>query len=176
MNRPAKNGPTISYDEFGPLEIRPYPGVTWNSTDRPFRLPATYTRGAGTAHWMAFYDLHGNRLWGYVRRRKRARDVLDVLRRVRRQYPSDQRIHLILDNLSAHKTPDVLRYFRKNNIHPLWTPTNASWMNPIESQFTHVKEFVIRGSYYIDHRAMALALDRYARYRNKQAKKQHKSV
>jgi len=42
----------------------------------------------------------------------------------------------------------VLRYCQKNNIHLIWTPTNASWLNPIECQITHVKDFVIRGTNY----------------------------
>ncbi len=173
MKRPATDGPTLCYDEFGPLEIRPQPGVSWCPTQRPKRLPANYSRRQGVVYWMAFYDLHGNRLWGYTRRRKRAEEFLDVLRRMRRQYPREQRIHLILDNLSAHKTPQVRRWCRAHRVHLIWTPTNASWLNPIECQFTPVKEFVIRGSHYPDHQALRRALDRYARYRNQHARKQH---
>ncbi|HMQ15817.1 MAG TPA: hypothetical protein PKC49_07570 [Phycisphaerae bacterium] len=44
-------------------------------------------------------------LWGNARPRKRARDILGVLKRMRKRYSAGQRIHLILDNLSAHGTP-----------------------------------------------------------------------
>jgi hypothetical protein len=49
-------------------------------------------------------------------------------------------------------------------------PTNASWLNPIECQFTPVKEFVIRNSNYANHAELSLALRRYATYRNRYAK------
>ena len=171
MNQPAANGPTISFDEFGPLEVRPQHGQCWRSTSRPRRLPATYTRKHGVRHWLAFYDIHADKLWGYTRRRKRAIEILAVLKRMRRRYPLKQRIHLILDNLSAHGTPEVRRWCRKNNVHLIWTPTNASWLNPIECQFTPVKEFVIRNSNYADHGEISKALKRYADYRNRYARR-----
>jgi len=171
VNRPASNGPTISFDEFGPLEIRPQCGRSWRPVNRPNRYPATYTRTHGVRHWLAFYDVHANHLWGYTRARKRSREVLDALKRLRRRYPMEQRIHLILDNFSPHGTPKVRCWCRENNIHLIWTPTNASWLNPIECHFTAVKEFVIRNSYYENHKKLRLALNRYAVYRNQHAKK-----
>jgi len=171
VNQPATNGPTISFDEFGPLEIRPQPGQSWCRSRKPDRLPATYRRTHGVRHWLAFYDVHADKLWGYTRPRKRSREVLHVLKLMRRRYPAEQRIHVILDNFSPHGTKDVRRWCRHNNIHLIWTPTNASWLNPIECQFTPVKEFVIRNSYYENHAELRLALNRYAAYRNRYAKR-----
>lgn len=171
MNRRADNGPTVSFDEFGPLEIRPQPGRSWRPSRSPDRLPATYTRKHGVRHWLAFYDIHANKLWGYTRLRKRSKEVLGVLKRMRRKYPPQERIHLILDNFSPHGTPEVRRWCRLNNVHLIWTPTNASWLNPIECQFTPVKEFVIRNSNYTDHRKLDRALSKYATYRNRHAAK-----
>ncbi len=169
VNQPASNGPTISFDEFGPLEIRPQPGQGYYRSNRQKRWPTTYTRQQGVRHWLAFYDIHADRLWGYTRARKRSREVLEVLKRMRRQYPAEQRVHLILDNFSPHGTPEVRRWCQANNVHMIWTPTNASWLNPIECQFTPVKEFVIRNSYYPDHAELRTALNRYAAYRNRYA-------
>jgi len=170
VNQPASNGPTVAFDEFGPLEIRPQHGRSWRPTRRPDRLPATYTRKHAVRHWLAFYDLHDDKLWGYMRLRKRSREVLEVLKRMRRRYPAEQRIHLILDNFSPHGTPAVRRWCRENNVHLIWTPTNASWLNPIECQFTPVKEFVIRNSNYANHTELSQALKRYASYRNRYAR------
>jgi transposase len=169
VNQPAANGPTISFDEFGPLEIRPQHGRSWGRKAK--RLPATYTRKHGVRHWLAFYDVHDKKLWGYTRSRKRSREVLEVLKRMRRRYPADQRIHLILDNFSPHGTPAVRSWCTKNNVHLVWTPTNASWLNPIECQFTPVKEFVIRNTDYTSHEELAEALRKYAYYRTRHAKR-----
>ncbi len=152
MNQRASNGPTISFDEFGPLELRPQAGRSWGSSAN--RLRATYTRKHGVRHWLAFYDLHDNRLWGYTRPRKRSRETLEVLKKMRRRYPA------------------VRQWCQRNNVHLIWTPTNASWLNPIECQFTPVKEFVIRNSDYASHDELANALRRYANYRNQHAKRQ----
>ena len=153
------------------MEIRPQHGQSWRLSRKPDRLPATYTRKHGVRHWLAFYDMHANMLWGYTRTRKRSREVLGVLKRMRQRYPVEQRIHLILDNFSPHGTPAVRKWCRENNVHLIWTPTNASWLNPIECQFTPVKEFVIRNSCYEDHAELRRALDRYAAYRNRHARK-----
>jgi transposase len=122
-------------------------------------------------HWLAFYDIHANKLWGYTRSRKRSREVLEVLKRMRRKYPARKRIHLILDNFSPHGTSHVEHWCLRNNVHLIWTPTNASWLNPIECQFTPVKEFVIRNSNYQSHRELDRALHQYATYRNRYAAK-----
>jgi len=125
VNQPASNGPTLSFDEFGPLEIRPQAGRSYRPRGRPDRMPATYRRPQGVRHWLAFYDVHEDKLWGYMRPRKRSAEVLDVLKRMRRRYPAEQRIHLILDNFSPQGTPRVPRWCRDNNVHLIWTPTNA---------------------------------------------------
>lgn len=150
------------------MEIRPQPGLAWCHTNHPKRLPATYTRPYGVRHWLAFYDVHRRRLWGYVRPRKRHQEFLGVLKLLRDSYQMNQRIHLILDNFSPHRKSKALRFCRQNNIHLIWTPTNASWLNPIECQFTHVKEFVIRGADYRNHSDLKIFLNKYVRYRNKQ--------
>jgi transposase len=166
---PADDGPTVAFDQFGPLEIRPQAGRSWRPAGRPDRQPATYTRPHGVRHWLAFYDVHADRLWGYMRPRKRHREVLEVLKLLRRRYGPERRIHLILDNFSPHAHAKVRRWCRANRIHLVWTPTNASWLNPIECRFTAVKRFVIENSYYASHDELRQALNRYVRYRNQHA-------
>jgi transposase len=75
---------------------------------------------------------------------------------------------VVQEEPSASLDPIRLGFYacRTHNIHLIWTPTNASWLNPIECQFTHVKEFVIRNSDYADHHELTAALRRYANYRN----------
>lgn len=171
VNQPAANGPTVAFDQFGPLEIRPQPGQSWRVIGKPERHRATYHRLYGVRHWLAFYDVHADELWGYARPRKRHQEVLEVLKRMRNRYPPQLRIHLILDNFSPHKVAEVQQWCAANNVHLIWTPTNASWLNPIECEFTPVKEFVIRNSDYDTHTELRHALDRYTRYRNKRSRK-----
>lgn len=78
---------------------------------------------------------------------------------------------MILDNFSPHRKAEVVRWYAQNNVHLIWTPTNASWLHPIECRFTPAKEFVIRNTYYQSHEALADALRRYSHYRNAEARK-----
>ncbi|EQD72460.1 transposase [mine drainage metagenome] len=49
-------------------------------------------------------------------------------------YPPDQEIHVILDNLSTHKkNEDWLS--RHPNVTFHFTPTSASWLNQVEIWF-----------------------------------------
>jgi hypothetical protein len=36
-----------------------------------------------------------------------------------------------MDNLSANKTPAIRRWAQRANVELCFTPTNASWANPI---------------------------------------------
>lgn len=98
--------------------------------------------------------------------RKRAVEVLEFLATIRARYPMDIRIKLVMDNLSAHKTRAVLRYCKANRISPVFTATNASWMNRIECHFAPFKKFVISNSDYGNHGEIEKAAQDYLTWRN----------
>lgn len=161
----------MCFDEFGPLELRPIHGHTWTTQTRAHRLPATYTRLKGVRHLLAFFDVGKDKLWGYFTRRKRGPEVLQALKRMRRHYPITERIYLILDNFSPHKRSEVRLWARKNNVSLVWTPTNASWLNRIECQFTELKRFALDHSNYKEHSQMQIAIKKFLKYRNARNKK-----
>ena len=72
-------------------------------------------------------------------------ELLDVIEAV---YPPG-RGHIIMDDLSAHDTPDVNEWFDE---HPRWmrhfTPKHASWLNQIECWFSILtRQLLARGSF-----------------------------
>ncbi|MBI2486815.1 MAG: transposase [Deltaproteobacteria bacterium] len=165
------DGHAVCFDEFGPFELRPTHGKHYAKCTKPDRLPATYSRPHGVRHFLSFYDVHQDILWGYVRKRKRWQEVLDVLQLMRRRYPIEERIYLVLDNFSPHKRKEIRRWIRQNNVTLVWTPTNASWLNRIECQFTEIKKFVFDNTNYQTHQALIKALNKFITYRNKRNKK-----
>ena len=165
----------MCYDEMGPIELRPIHSRTWAQTSRPDRLPATYTRRHGTRQWLAFLDLRQDTLWGYFRRRKTWTDVLRVFTWMRSRYPLKERIYIVLDNFSPHLRPEIRRWERLNNVRLVWTPTNASWMNKIECQFTELKEYVFGNSNYTSHQEVKAAVNDFLRYRNARNTKHKKT-
>ena len=93
--------------------------------------------------------------------------VLEFLRDIRRRYPSEVTVYVVMDNLSAHWTPDIRRWAVNNNVGLLPTPTNASHLNRIECHFWAFVEFVIKGSDYADWTEFTKAAQAYIRRRNR---------
>src|SRR3954471_2432100 len=129
---------TFAFDEFGPLACAPTPGTCWAPAGRPQRLPANYHKTAGVRQFHGCYSVADDRLWGVVRRRKSAANTLMALRSIRAARPDDQPVYVILDNLSAHKGVTIRRWAARNNVALCFTPTYASWANPIEVHFDRV--------------------------------------
>jgi transposase len=152
------------------LELRPCGGRSWQRKQRPARFRATYTRRHGVRHLLAAYDVSTGATWGHFRRRKRAMEFLTLLKSIRQRYCG--RIWIVLDNLSVHKTQAIMTYARHHNIRFQFTPTNASWLNRIECQFTHLKKNVLTHCDYASFDEMRKAIHRYLRWRNTKKQQQ----
>ena len=81
-----------------------------------------------------------------LRERKGADHTLAALKSIRAAGPGGYRLFVILDNLSANKTPAIRAWAERANVELCFTPTNAAWANPIEPQFGPVRTFVLGGS------------------------------
>ncbi|GCB43933.1 mobile element protein [Streptomyces sp. NL15-2K] len=75
-----------------------------------------------------------------------------------------------MDNLSAHTGSDIRRWAKKNKVELCFTPTYASWANPIEAHFGPLRQFTLANSNHRSHPAQTWALHRYLRGRNAHAR------
>jgi hypothetical protein len=86
------------------------------------------------------------------------------------------RIGVVLDNFSPHlSTADDARvgdWAAANNVELAYTPTNASWLNRIEAQFTALPYFTLDGTDHGSHREQASMIRRYLAWRNRNARDQ----
>ena len=122
----------------------------------------------GTRKLLGAYDVGADRLWGHVeKRRVTAKVVLEFLKDISRRYPAEVTVYIVMDNLSAHWTPDIKPWAVNNNVGLLPTPTNASHLNRIECHFWAFVEFVIKGSDYPDWAEFTKAAQAYIRRRNR---------
>lgn len=96
-----------------------------------------------------------------------AQVMLEFLKNIRRRYPTEVPVYIVMDNLSAHWTPEIRRWALHNNVGLLPTPTNASHLNRIECHFWAFAEFVIKGSDYGDWREFTKAAHACIRRRNR---------
>ncbi|MCX4717257.1 IS630 family transposase [Streptomyces virginiae] len=164
----------FAFDEFGPLGIRPTAGSCWAKQGKPDRLPATYRRTHGVTYFHGCYSVGDDTLWGVNRRRKGTANSLAALKSIRAARPDGAPIYIILDNLSAHTGADIRRWAKKNKVELCFTPTYASWANPIEAHFGPLRQFTLANSHHRSHPAQTRALHRYLRWRNANAR--HRDV
>ncbi|MEU8904703.1 transposase [Streptomyces mirabilis] len=164
----------FAFDEFGPLGIRPTAGSCWAGRKHPDRLPATYHRTHGVRYFHGCYSVGDDRLWGVNRRKKGAANTLAALKSIRAARPDGAPIYVIMDNLSAHKGADIRSWATKHKVELCFTPTYASWANPIEAHFGPLRQFTIANSNYPNHTVQTRALHAYLRWRNANAR--HRDV
>ena len=165
-NAQPADGVVISFDQMGPISLRPHAGAGWARRKRPERQRATFTRRHGIRYVFGAYDVHADRLRVRLRPRRRGRDNLAFMRQIRRCYPRRLRIYWIQDNLSANWTPEIRVFAEANNIELVATPTYASYLNRVECHFLPISEFVVKNADYLDWDAFAHALARHVCYRN----------
>ena len=66
-----------------------------------------------------------------------SKDFVSFLNKINKNVPSELDVHVILDNLSAHKSPIVHAWLlRHPRFHFHSTPTYGSWMNMVERWFS----------------------------------------
>jgi transposase len=157
---------TFAFDEFGPLTIRPVGGVAWAARGRPVRLRANYHKPHGSRQLYAWYAVGTDQLAGNLEPCKGSAATLRALQSIRASVPDGEMIHVILDNLNHHKNRELRQWCHDNNVELVFTPTYASWANPIEAHFGPLRQFVIANSDHADHPALARAIRAYLHWRN----------
>lgn len=175
-DNPPADGRVICVDEFGPLNLQPRPGKGWFRAGQPARRRATYSRTAGVRQMFAALDLASGHLFYRFRDRKRSREFLDFCKQLRRRFPAG-RLYLVCDNYGAHQKAQVLTWCAENDSELVFTPSNASWLNWIECEFTALRYFTLDGSDYLSHAAQEAVIARYIRWANRHATpKRHYAV
>jgi DDE superfamily endonuclease len=128
-------------------------------------------------HLLAAYDLSRDRLYGHIKPRKRRGEFLTFLRYVRTLYPPGVRLGVVLDNASAHLSTRtdtrVGDWAGQHNVELASTPTNASYLNRIEPQFTGLRYFTLDGTDHASHQEQGVMIRRYIAWRNRHARDEH---
>lgn len=110
-------------------------------------------RRHGTVSLFAALDTATGKVITATHRRHRAKEFRGFLDRIEAEVPQALDVHLVLDNLSTHKSPTVARWFARHpRFHLHFTPTYGSWINQVERWFGLLEQRQIkRGS----HRSVA---------------------
>ena len=132
------------------------------------RLRATYNRKGGVRHMFAAYDMESDKLIGSFAVKKNSTTFLSFLKQLRRRYRSGETLHIVLDNATYHLTAEVQQYAATHNIRFYWTPTNASWLNRIESHLTALRKFTLDNTDYRSHAEQQEVIESYLQWRNRE--------
>ena len=115
---------------------------------QPERQTGNYLRH-GTLDLFAALNVASGHVIASCKQQHRSQDFIEFLREVDASVEAGLGIHVILDNLSAHKSPVVKRWLLRNprfQFH--FTPTYSSWMNLVERFFGLLTEDALkRGSH-----------------------------
>lgn len=134
----------------------------------PERQTHDYVRHGTTTLYAALRVLDGVVI-GQCRRRHRTKEFVRFLTRLDRSTPKRQPLHLIMDNLSAHKSPPVRRWLARHpRVHFHFVPTSSSWLNLVERWFLDITRTRIRRGTFTSVPALERAINEYLAHYNQE--------
>lgn len=101
----------------------------------------------GTTDLFAAMDVATGAVTTHCQKGHASVDVLKFFKIIDRQVPRDLDVHVVLDNLSAHKGPEIrewLAHPRRKRWELHFTPTSSSWVNLIERWFKELTDRRLR--------------------------------
>ena len=132
----------------------------------PERQTHDYIRHGTTCLYAALRLLDGVVL-GTCRPRRDTKEFVRFLDRVDHSTAPDLAIHVILDNLSTHKSPPVHRWLRRHpRVHFHFIPTSSSWLNLVERWFGEITRDRIRRGTFESVPTLVAAIDDYLAHYN----------
>ena len=143
--RRRDNTVLLFLDEMGYYRW-PQPTAVWAPAP-PAAVPMTECQGAKQQQWRLIGALNAHSgqvdyLDAYVVGRAK---VIEFYRRLEQRYCWASHIYVVQDNWSIHSHDDVLAALTTlPTIEPVWLPTYAPWLNPIEKLWRWLKQSVIK--------------------------------
>jgi transposase len=125
----------------------------------------------GTLSLYAALNVKTGRVEGKTARRHTSAEFVGFLTELVAKAKWAREIHIVLDNLSAHKTQAVEQFradHPKVRLH--FTPTYSSWLNQVEIWFAKIERDVIARGVFTSVSDLKRKLMRYIRHYNKAPK------
>jgi transposase len=96
-------------------------------------------------------------------------DVLRFFRQIDAAVPLGLAVHVVLDNLSAHSTPAIMKWLAhrdRRRWHLHFTPTSSSWLNLIERWFKELTDRRLRRGAFTSVAELTQEITRWADHWN----------
>jgi transposase len=118
----------------------------------PARQTYTYVRN-GTSDLYAALDVASGKVITKMTDQHRAVEFRAFLNLIDNSVPDGLAVHVICDNASTHKAPEIQRWLKRHRRFTLhYTPTYSSWLNQVERWFSELTTKKLRRA---THRSVA---------------------
>ncbi|HDL86134.1 MAG TPA: IS630 family transposase [Candidatus Acetothermia bacterium] len=125
----------------------------------------------GTLSLFAALDTRTGTVHGKTTARHTSQEFVAFVTDLVCKFPEDKQIHIILDNLSAHKTARVNEFLATHpNVHFHFTPTYSSWLNQIELWFSKIERDLIHRGVFTSVRNLSRSIMHYIGKHNENPK------
>jgi transposase len=136
----------------------------------PERRSFDYVRH-GTVDLFAALNTATGKVIGKLSAQHRAVDFRDFLDEIDRQTDPGLAVHVICDNLSAHKAPVVHKWLLAHpRFHLHFTPTYSSWINQVERWFAELQRRCLERGVFCSLDELKTALEDWIKTWNEQAR------
>lgn len=145
---PPERAVVFSFDEKTQIQAldRTQPSLPLKA-GRARTMTHDYKRN-GTVDLFAALDVATGRVLTQTRKRHTGNDVLAFFKEIDKSTPRRLDIHIVLDNLSAHKSDPVRKWLakpRQRRWHLHFTPASSSWANLVEGWFSILARKALKG-------------------------------
>lgn len=124
----------------------------------------------GTLSLYAALETKSGAILGKTSARHTSAEFVAFLEEIVASQPKGKQIHVIADNLSAHKTRLVQEFLENHPTLQLhYTPTYSSWLNQVEIWFSKLERQVVARGIFTSLADLRKKLLRYIRHYNKVA-------
>jgi transposase len=116
----------------------------------------------GTLSLYAALNVKTGEVIGKTTARHTSEEFVAFLSSIVARQPRKQQIHIIADNLSAHRTKRVTQFLADHkHVHLHFTPTYSSWLNQVENWFSKIERDVIARGVFTSVKDLSRKLMRY---------------
>lgn len=123
----------------------------------------------GTTDLFAALNIATGQVLTHCQKGHTGADILRFFKRIDRHVPRELDIHVVLDNLSAHKAPEVkewLAHPQRERWHLHFIPTSSSWPGLVERWFKELTDKRLARGIFTSVNELVEAMQQWIAHRN----------
>ena len=168
LNPPAR-AVVFSFDEKTQCQAldRTQPSLPMKA-GRAGTMTHDYKRN-GTIDLFAAMNVATGEVLTELRKGHTSTDVLRFFKQIDASVPRGLGVHVVLDNLSAHSTPEIAKWLAhkdRRRWHLHYTPTSSSWVNLVERWFKELTDKRLRRGVFTSVAELTEAITTWAEHWN----------